>query len=290
MSDRILDRWRERGDSLAVPDTANTRIWREGTGEPVVCLHGVPTSSFLYRKMLPELASRGLEGVALDFPGLGFAHRPDPADFDYSWTGLADWLERALDAARIDAFHLVVHDIGGPIGFDVVRRDPARIRSLTVLNTMARPAAFAQPAVMRPFRMPVLGPVYVRTMDSPLIFLLFRLKGARTPTYREIRAYGTLLRRDDGGRAFRAVMAGFENHAEFEARILPALRDRTFPAQVVWGRDDSELSMDDKGEEARELLGLERVHPVDGRHLLQEDSPAEIADHIAALVEGREDR
>ena len=58
----------------------------KGSGDPVVCLHGVPASSFLYRKVVPELADRGLRGIAFDLPGLGLAERP--ADADYSWTGL----------------------------------------------------------------------------------------------------------------------------------------------------------------------------------------------------------
>jgi pimeloyl-ACP methyl ester carboxylesterase len=82
-----------------------------GQGEAVICVHGVPASGFLYRKLLPELASRGLEGVTLDLPGLGLAGRP--ADFDYSWSGLATWYLKAIDAAGIRNFHLVVHDIGG---------------------------------------------------------------------------------------------------------------------------------------------------------------------------------
>jgi len=45
-------------------------------GEPVVCLHGVPASSFLYRKVPRELAARGLRGIAFDLPGLGLADRP----------------------------------------------------------------------------------------------------------------------------------------------------------------------------------------------------------------------
>ena len=48
----------------------------------MVCLHGVPASSFLYRKVLAELAGRGLRGVAFDLPGLGLADRP--ARFDYT--------------------------------------------------------------------------------------------------------------------------------------------------------------------------------------------------------------
>ena len=57
-----------------------------GDGEPVLCLHGIPASSFLYRKVLPVLARKGLRGVAFDLPGLGLAERPP--GFGYDWTGL----------------------------------------------------------------------------------------------------------------------------------------------------------------------------------------------------------
>ncbi|WP_454260222.1 hypothetical protein [Pseudoxanthomonas mexicana] len=67
--DDIVPAWEALGTRLDV-DGANSRIWREGKGEPVVCLHGVPASSFVYRKLLPELATRGMEGIAFDFPGM----------------------------------------------------------------------------------------------------------------------------------------------------------------------------------------------------------------------------
>ncbi|MGK7311978.1 MAG: alpha/beta fold hydrolase [Candidatus Longimicrobiales bacterium M2_2A_002] len=313
----VIRAWHARGERLDVPGTAGTRIWRSvpaepagsagpgapsgaaassdpggptrpGVGEaPVVCLHGVPASAFLYRKVLPALAARGLEGIALDLPGLGFADRPHPGAFDYSWTGLAAWLERALVAAGVRDYHLVVHDVGGPIGFDLIRRSPGRCRSLTLLNTMVRVAEFTQPWLMRPARMPLLSPIWIRLMDSPMIWPLFRWKGSfGGPGYRELRAYGTLLRRGDGGRAFRRIMESFENNAEFQRRTLPALRDRSFPAQVVWGAFDTELRLDAEGEEAREVLGLARIHRVRGKHFPQEDAPGEIAERIRRLVAG----
>src|ERR1700751_5566969 len=72
---RLIEEWRRQGRVLEV-DGANTVLWRMGQGETVICVHGVPASGFLYRKLLPELASRGLEGVTLDLPGLGLAGRP----------------------------------------------------------------------------------------------------------------------------------------------------------------------------------------------------------------------
>jgi pimeloyl-ACP methyl ester carboxylesterase len=76
---RLIEEWRRQGRILEV-EGANTVLWRMGQGETVICIHGVPTSGFLYRKLLPELASRGLEGVTLDLPGLGLADRPADKD------------------------------------------------------------------------------------------------------------------------------------------------------------------------------------------------------------------
>lgn len=74
MPSTVLQEWYAKGSRLDIPGSASTRIWRDGTGPTVVCLHGVPTSAYLYRKVLPELASRELEGVAMDFPGLGLLY------------------------------------------------------------------------------------------------------------------------------------------------------------------------------------------------------------------------
>ena len=78
-------------------------VREEGSGEPVVCLHGVPASSFLYRKVVTELASRGLRGIAFDLPGLGLADRPVVAD--YTWTGLGRFASAAVDALGLERFH-----------------------------------------------------------------------------------------------------------------------------------------------------------------------------------------
>ncbi len=284
MYGEILTKWHDQGATLEVPGTASTRIWRFGEGQTVVCLHGVPTSAYLYRKVLPELAARGLHAVAMDFPGLGFAERPE--DFDFTWTGLAAWLEKALDSAGIGDFHLVVHDLGGPVGFDLVRRIPGRILSLTVLNTLVYASRFTKPLTMRPFQVPLLGQLWTWQMTTPVIVPFFRAKGVLDrPTNAEIRAYGELLVQGDGGRAFRKIMAAFETTPEFEAKILPGLAERTFPAQVIWGRHDSELTVEREGAHAREALRLQTpIHQVEGRHFLQEDQPEEIAGRIAELI------
>lgn len=278
----IVDSWRERGEPLQIPN-ASTRIWREGAGEPVVCLHGVPASGFVYRKVLPALAAKGLEGVTFDFPGLGFADRP--TEFDYSWSSLAKWTVDALDAANIGDFHLVVHDVGGPVGFDVIRRIPQRIRSLTVLNSIVRVASFRRPFVMEPFAYRGIGWFWLQGMRTPMIILLMRTVGMHDgPSNDELRAYGALLFRKDGGQAFLKIMRSFERTQEFENRIIAALKNITVPVQVIWGAEDPALKMKKYAPPMCYILGLADWHQVRGKHFLQEDSPNEIAEHVANLI------
>jgi pimeloyl-ACP methyl ester carboxylesterase len=279
---QIVNSWKDRGGPLEVSN-ANTWIWREGSGQPVVCLHGVPASGFIYRKALPVLAAKGLQGITFDFPGLGLADRP--ADFDYSWSGLAAWTVNALDAANIDDFHLVVHDIGGPVGFDVIRRIPKRIRSLTVLNSILHVASFRRPFVMEPFAHRGIGWFWLQGMRTAMIIALMRTVGMHDgPTNDELRAYGALLFRNDGGKAFLKIMRSFERTPEFEAGIVTALKNKTFPAQVIWGAEDSALKMKTHAPPFCQVLGLTDWHRVRGKHFLQEDSPNEIAAHVADLV------
>jgi pimeloyl-ACP methyl ester carboxylesterase len=282
--DEVVQRWQQAGRKLPV-ESASTCVWEAGEGEPVVCLHGVPTCAFLYRKLVPELAARGLRGLAFDFAGLGLADRPAAPSFDYTWTGLAAWTVKALDALGLDRFHLVVHDIGGPIGFEVVRRLPERIRSLTVLNTLIRVDGFRRPWSMEPFARRVIGDLYLAMLLPAAFEMLLRREAIATAVpSAEIRAYARLLKHGDGGASFLKVMRGFELTADFEARLHAALRARAFPAQVIWGVADRALPIETQGESARRALGLEALQRVPGKHLVPEDCPELIAEAVARLV------
>jgi len=238
--------------------------------------------AFLYRKVLPELAARGRRGIAFDLPGLGLADRPK--NFDYSWSGIGAWTQAAVDALGLGRFHLVVHDIGGPIGFDLVARVPDRIASLTVLNTMVRVASFKRPFSMEPFARRGIGEVYLKTLHPVAFERLMRLQGVATAVpAEELRAYVPLLKHGDGGAAFLRIMRGFERTEQFERRILTALSERSFPAQVLWGEGDPALRIEPYGEHLREALAVDAVVRLPGKHFVQEDAPEAIAEHVAGL-------
>lgn len=256
-----------------------------GDGEAVLCLHGVPTSSFLYRKVLAELAARGLRGVAFDLPGLGFAERSP--GLDHTWTGLGRFCTAAVDALGLDGFHLVVHDIGGPVGFELAAAVPERLLSLTVLNTIVDVDGFRRPWSMEPFARRGVGELYLRTLSKPAFRFLMGLQGvadrAAVPDA-ELDAHVDLLRREDGGRAFLRVMRGFERTPAKQALYRSVLAGARCPVQIVWGEQDPALRIGVHGEAARRAAGLPTIHRVPAKHFLQEDQAPAIAERVAALA------
>jgi haloalkane dehalogenase len=284
-SAELLDRYRASGRGLTAGGIGSF-VLDQGPpdGEPVVCVHGVPASAFLYRKVVPALAARGLRGIAVDLPGLGLAERP--ADADYTWTGLGRWLGSAIDALELDRFHLVVHDIGGPIGLEVAAAAPDRVRSLTVLNTTIAVESFHRPWVMEPFAHPVVGEAWLKSMQVPGLFVaLMRALGVtrRVPTV-EIACYVPLLLGDDGGRAFLQIMRGFEATADKQRHYLAALRSKPYPVQVVWGVLDRMLTWRRYGVQAQLAAGLDDAILLPGKHFVQEDCPDEVADAVHRLA------
>ncbi len=257
-----------------------------GDGTPVVCLHGVPASSFLYRKVVDQLAARGLRGIAFDLPGLGLAQRP--ADFDYTWTGLGRFAGAAVDALELDRFHLVVHDIGGPVGFELAAARPERIASLTLLNTLVEVDTFKRPWSTEPFARRGLGEVYLRSLTKPVFRLLMRAQGIGDMSQvsaAELDAYVDLLRRGDGGTAFLKIMRGFERTKAKRDMYVGTLSNGRYPVQLIWGERDPALRVNEHGEAARKAARLDTITRLPGKHFLQEDQAPAIAERIAQLAE-----
>ncbi len=117
----------------------------EGDGEPVVMVHGNPSWSFYYRKLV-EALSPSYRTIVPDHIGCGYSDKPDDSRYAYTLQSRVDDLEALLDHLRIDAgITLVVHDWGGMIGMTYAARHPERIARLVILNT----AAFHLPATKR---------------------------------------------------------------------------------------------------------------------------------------------
>ena len=262
-------------------------VREEGSGSTVLCMHGMWGSSFLYRKVIHELAVRDLRGVAFDLPGFGLAERPK--DYDYSWTGLGRFAAAAVDALELDRLHLVVHDIGGPVGFELASKLPERIASLTIFNTMIDVTTFNPPWSMQPFRYRGLGEVWIKGLNRPMFRYLMRLQGVRdrsAVSNAELNTYLELMKGDDGGRSFLRIMRSTERTPEKEALYRAAVGPGRYPVQVVWAADDAALRANVYGEKARQAAGLSEIRLIPGKHFPHEDQPAAMADHIAEITAG----
>jgi pimeloyl-ACP methyl ester carboxylesterase len=275
---RLLEGYRSSGRTFRAGGISSFVLDEGQRDSPaVVCMHGVPASAYLYRKVVPELAARGLRGVAIDLPGLGLAERP--ADADYSWTGLGRWLLSAINALQLDRFHLVVHDIGGPIGLEVANAVPERVLSMTLLNTIIEVESFHRPWPMEPFAHRGIGEAWLASLHVPGAFAsIMRLVGvSRHVPSAELACWLPLLIGDDGGQAFLKIMRGFELTAAKQRLYLDAVRDTPYPVQIVWGARDTMLSWRRYGVQAQRAAGVAEPIMLPAKHFLQEDYPGEIA-------------
>jgi haloalkane dehalogenase len=106
----------------------------EGSGEPIVCLHGEPTWGYLYRRFIPPLA-RTHRVVVPDH--MGFGKSETPRDREYTLKTHVENLARLIEALDLKDITLVIQDWGGPIGAAYALRHPARVKRLFLLNTIS---------------------------------------------------------------------------------------------------------------------------------------------------------
>jgi len=140
----------------------------EGTGEPVVMVHGNPSWSFYYRNLVTAL-SADYQCIVPDHIGCGLSDKPDDRNYQYTLENRIDDLEALLDSLAIkENITLVVHDWGGMIGMGYAARHPERIKRLVVLNTGAfhLPKAKKLPLALWICRNTLLGTLLVRGLNA----------------------------------------------------------------------------------------------------------------------------
>lgn len=124
-------------DSHAVIGGHRVAYGVHGAGEPVVLVHGTPSSSYIWRNVVPRLVDAGYRVHVFDLLGYGLSERPwDPA-VDTSITGNVAVLDGLLDLWGLDSFHLVAHDIGGGVAQRFGVRSIERLRTLTLIDVVS---------------------------------------------------------------------------------------------------------------------------------------------------------
>jgi pimeloyl-ACP methyl ester carboxylesterase len=124
-------------------DTATVEglsIFYREAGDPsnptLVLLHGFPSSSVMFRDLMPRLADR-FHLIAPDYPGFGRSDAPPPSAFSYTFDRLTEVVDRFLEQRHIARYALYLQDYGGPIGFRLALAHPERLTALIIQNAVA---------------------------------------------------------------------------------------------------------------------------------------------------------
>ena len=253
---------------------------RADQGPAVLLLHGWPTSSFLWRNILPGMAD-GNRVIALDLPGFG--HSDKPLNQTYNFEFYRRTIDSFLAAQGIRKLGLAVHDLGGPVGLYWAIHNPDRVEKLALLNTLVYPnPSWAVLAFVLAARTPVLNGYLVSRrglkgamklgVDNRQVITDEVMEGVAQP-FTSRAAQKALLKT-----ARELNMGGFY-------RIAKALPDFDMPVRVIYGENDRILPDVAKtmARVKQDLPQAEVTSLPECGHFLQEEEPDWIAAELAAF-------
>lgn len=266
-----------------------------GQGAPVLCLHGNPTWSYLYREFLRGLAPVA-RVVAPDLIGFGLSEKLAEVD-SYSVEGHIDDVSALVETLDLRDLTLVMQDWGGPIGLGVAARHPDRISALVVMNTIGFvPQGHVGPPepALSLIRAPMLGEQLVQGLG------LFNRLAVPAGIGRPERRDPTALR------AYRDVQGSWSERAGtlFFPRAIPNgpdhpsipvleetgryLDDYSGPLLLIWGMRDPAFGPPILAQWRERFPDAPVLELEDASHFLQEDRPEQIVPRIKSFLAGSE--
>jgi pimeloyl-ACP methyl ester carboxylesterase len=240
-----------------------------GAGEPIVALHGIPTSSELFDPLLPGL--EGFRLLAPDLLGQGRTELPPRGPIGHAQ--YAAHLAAFLDTVAPPTFHLVVHDFGGVLGLPWAAAHPERLRTVVVLSTIASPTM--RWAIISRARRAI-----------QLLGGATAVASALPGTAKRIGAIGAGLAARWGRPWTRRRLLRGSDHWEGEhlRRAEEALRGIPVPTLVLWGKDDEVFPVR-YGRRIRKRIPRAELKVVpQAGHFLPVDAPDTTAAEIAAFA------
>lgn len=253
-------------------------------GEVVLLLHGEPSWSYLYRKMIPVLVDAGLRAVAIDLVGFGRSDKPTRRE-DYTYASHTDWTWAAIEAIGLTDITLVCQDWGGLIGLRLVAEQSDRFVRVVAANTMLPTGdhhpgkaflawqKFSQEVPVFPAGQIVDGgcvstlpPEVIAAYDAPFPDDSY-LAGARQ--------FPTLVPTSPDDPAAPRNRAAWEALGRFERPFLCAFSD----SDPITGAAEPVLRSHVRGAQ-----GQNHVTIADAGHFLQEDKGRELAEAVVDFV------
>lgn len=138
----------------------------EGEGDPILFLHGNPTSSYLWRNVLPHLTKQG-RCIAVDLIGMGKSNKPD---INYGFKDSYDYLEAFIEKMQLKNVTLVIHDWGSGLGFNYAFHHQNNIKGIAFMEAMFKTFEYSQfpndiKIAMKMMRAPISGWLMVKVAN-----------------------------------------------------------------------------------------------------------------------------
>jgi haloalkane dehalogenase len=263
-----------------------------GLGDPIVLLHGNPTSSYLWRNVIAQLDGRG-RCLAPDLIGMGRSGKAPSGH--YRLADHARYLDAWFEALDLRHVTLVVHDWGSALGFDWARRHPDRVKALVYMEAIVRPVTWAEwPENARKVFQAMRSPAGEEMVLAKNVFVERILPASvlRGLTPEEMEHYREPYR--EPGESRRPTLTW---PREIPIEGEPADVTALVSAYAQWLTRSPLPKLFVNGTPGSILVGAQREFcrtwpnqeevAVRGSHFLQEDSPAEIGQAIARFLRRR---
>ena len=250
----------------------------------ILLLHGLPSSSRMYEPLFTRLSDR-FHLVAPDYPGFGHSDWPDPKQFAYTFDHVAEIMNRFTEALGLTGYTLYMQDYGGPVGFRMALKHPARIEALIVQDAVAHNEGLG--TNWNPRRIFWADRVANENMIRANLLSLEATRTRHVGNDPNVERYDPDLWADEFAFLSKRVQADIQSDLFYDYRTnvdsYPKwqawMREKQPRLLVLWGK--YELSFDPSEPEAyRRDVPKAEVHIVDGGHFALDTA----ADEIAALV------
>ena len=244
---------------------------------PLLCLHGWPQSSYMWRHLLSAVASAGRRALAPDLPGFGDSP-PDPPS---TWQRHVDAVELFRSELALERVVLVVHDTGGAIGLRWACDHPDAVAGLVITNTGFFPD-YEWTEIARMMRTPTQGEALINSVSRDALATLLKAVSNGIDE-RAVDEYWKPFSTPEG----RSGM--LELYRSFDLDELKPYQGRLaglgVPTLILWGQQDDYLPPDYAPRFADEIPSAELVTLANTHHFLFEDEPDRCAREVIGFLD-----
>lgn len=254
------------------------------SGPVLLLLHGFPTSSNMFRNLIPRLAGT-FRVIAPDYPGYGLSGTPDRADFAYTFENVTSIVEELTCRLDIKQYSLYVMDYGAPIGYRLALRNPEAITGLVVQNGNAYEEGLLKfwDPIKKYWNDPVDQNRNALTfMVSPDTTKWQYHNGVSDPTLLDPTTWvfdQSLLDRPGNGEIQLDMLLDYGTNVPLYPAFQEFFRKYQPPTLIVWGKNDFIFPPEGAAPYQRDLPKVE-THLLDTGHFALETHGEEIADRI----------